>query len=137
MDISINYVAVVIAAVASTVIGTAWYSMLFGKMWMHAMGITKERMEGMKKHGMGKLYGINFVATLVMAYVLAHFVAVWNTVDMSGAIQLAFWTWLGFIATVMVGSILWENKPVKLYYINVSFQLVSLSAMAIILTLWK
>ena len=101
------------------------------------MGITGVKMEEMKKGGMGTLYGINFVATLVMAYVLAHFVAAWNTVDIGGALQLAFWTWLGFIATVMIGSILWEKKPVKLYLINVSFQLVSLAAMAVILTLWR
>lgn len=137
MLLSINYLAVVTAGVVSTIIGTLWYSVFFGKQWTMLVGFSEARMEEMKKRGMGKIYGANFIATLAMAFVLAQFVSAWNVTAVSVALRLAFWIWLGFIATTMLGSIFWENKPVKLYAINVGFQFVSLAVMTIILALWR
>jgi len=31
----------------------AWYTVIFGKMWMKLMGISHEKMAEMKKNGMG------------------------------------------------------------------------------------
>ena len=72
-----------------------------------------------------------------MAFVLAHFSNVWGATGVAGAWQLAFWIWLGFIATVMLGSVLWQGKPWKLYILNVAYQLVSLFAMAVVVVMWK
>ena len=77
-----------------------------------------------------------FITALVMAYVLAHFVAIAGAGDAMGALQLAFWIWLGFIATVQIGIVLWEGKPWKLYFLNAAYWLVNLAVMAIILALW-
>ena len=136
-DITINYVAVLAAAVANMVVGFLWYGPVFGKIWMKLMGFTPEKMEEMKKKPMGKSYAIMFASSLVMAYVLAHFVAVWNVTDIWGAVQLAFWIWLGFIATVVVSTVLWEGKSWQLYFLNIAYYLVSLSAMTLILVAWK
>ena len=86
---------------------------------------------------MGKIYIAAFLGALVMAYVLAHFVAFWGIEGVGGAWQIAFWTWLGFIATTMLGSVLWEGKSFKLYALNVFYYLVSLFVMALILTFWQ
>ncbi len=137
MQISVNYTAILVAAIVSTIIGMAWYTVLFGKVWMRLMGISHEKMEGMKKKGMGQKYGVNFIATLLMAFTLDWFIMALNITDGTMALQFAFWVWLGFMATIMLGSILWENKPVKLYVINAAFQLVSVSVMSVILTMWR
>lgn len=137
-EIEVNYLAVLVAAVASMGIGALWYSnVLFGKVWMKLMNLTPEKMEQIKKQGMSKQYAIAFLASLVMAFVLAHFVEVWEAIDIAGAFQLALWTWLGFVVTTMVNSILWEGKPTKLYLINVGHYFVGIFAMSIILVLWK
>ena len=133
----VNLLAVLVAAIAATGVGMFWYSPAgFGKAWMRLSGLSQEKMNQMKNKGMGKTYTINFIATLVMAYVLANFVGVWGAVGVAGAFSIAFWVWLGFIATVMLGSVLWEGKPTKLYVINISFYLVSLFLMALILVYW-
>ena len=72
-----------------------------------------------------------------MAYVLAHFAGIWNAADIMGAFNLAFWIWLGFIATVGLGSILWEGKTFQLYAINTGYYLASLFLMALILVFWR
>ncbi len=137
MQIAVNYTAILIAAIVSTIIGMAWYTVLFGKVWMRLMGISHEKMEGMKKKGMGQKYGVNFIATLLMAFTLDWFIMALNITDAMSALQLAFWVWLGFIATVMIGVVLWDNKPIKLYVLNIGFQLVSVGVMSWILVMWR
>ena len=136
MNVPINYLAVVVAALASVAIGAAWYSpMLFGKPWMRMMGWTGGMPEEQKKAA-AKSYALMFVGTLVMTYVLAHFIYIASVVTVTDALVLGFWIWLGFVATVMLGVVLWEGKPWKLYLLNVGYQLVSLLVAAVILALW-
>ena len=45
--------------------------------------------------------------------------------------------WLGFVATVLMGTVLWEGKSVKLYLINSIYQLINLIIMGIILSIWQ
>ncbi len=54
------------------------------------------------------------------------------TTAMEG-MMVGFWAWLGFVATIMLGKVIWEMTPVKLYGINVAYYLVSLLLMGAIL----
>ena len=137
MDIQINYLAVLAAGVSNMILGALWYGPLFGKMWMRLMGLSDDRLNELKNRGMGKLYASAFLMALVMAFVLAHFAAVWGAVTVHGAFLLAFWVWLGFIVTTMINSVLWEGKSMKLYFVNIGYQLVALKVMALILVLWR
>ena len=136
-QVSINYLAVLVSAVASMIIGGLWYSpLLFGKLWIKLSNVTPKQIEEAKKKGMTKAYILMFISSLVMAYIIAHFVDYVQAVDMITALQLTFWIWLGFIVTVLLSSVLWEGKPVKLFLINISHYLVSIGVMSIILSLW-
>ena len=128
MDPVINLVAVLVGAIASMVIGMIWYGPLFGKTWMNLMGINKSKMKDATKS-----YLIQFVGAIVMVYVLAHFVQYAGAKDIIGGLQTGFWIWLGFIATVGLGSILWDGKPLELYLINMGYHLVTLLIVGTIL----
>lgn len=135
--ITINYWAVLIAAIAQMVVGMIWYSpKVFGKQWMIWAGLTEEKMKAAKEKGMGKTYFIAFVGSLIAAYVLAYFVAYVRAADFGSAVYLAFKIWLGFMATKSLGSVLWEGKSTKLYLLNTIHDLVSISVMSVILALW-
>lgn len=138
--VTVNYLAVLACGIASMVIGMLWYSPsgLFGKAWMRLMGYDKlkpKELEAMKKKGC-KSMAFAFVSSLVMAYVLAHVLSFAQAETWLDGVQGAFWVWLGFIATVMLGSVLWENKPMKLYWINSLHYLVTLMVYGVILTVW-
>lgn len=136
MEISINLWAVLAAALASMVIGGLWYSpLLFGKSWIKMMGWSSSTLKSMQKSA-GPSYAVGFLNSLVMAYVLAHFVDLSRATDSQGALVLAFWVWLGFVATVQLGSVLWEGRSIKLWGLNAAYFLVSLSVMSLVLTLW-
>ena len=85
---------------------------------------------------MGKTYVIMVIGTLVTSYVLAHFVDYLDATNIAGALAAAFWIWLGFVATVILGGVLWEGKPWKLYFLNAAYYLVNLAVIAVILALW-
>lgn len=132
-QIAVNYWAVLVAAVASFAIGAIWYSLLFGKAWTKLSGV---------KMGQGKnpviLYIINFIATIVTAYILLHTSVYSGASSFSDALLVGFFTWLGYFAlTTLLGNLLWEGKPFKLFLINGSYWLINLEVMSIILTLWR
>ena len=126
----VNYLAILVAAIVTNIIGFLWYGPLFGKQWMKLSGIS---MPKGKKPSMAKPMVINFVASLVTAYVLSLFV-VGGTI--SSAIATGFLIWLGFFAAIMLGSVLWEMKPFSLYLLNVVHWLIALEVMAIVLAAW-
>ena len=140
-QVPINLWAVVAAAVASMVIGGVWYGPLFGKTWIALSGMSEEKIGQAKSRGMAKMYILAFVGSLVMSYVLAHtLVFASRYMDASGVnagLMAGFWNWLGFIAPITLGSVLWEGKPWKLWILNNAYYLVSLIAMGVILALWQ
>ena len=139
LEISINYLAVFLAGVANVIVGVIWYGPLFGKQWRNLMGLTKESLQNMKMKPLQAMAG-GFVTALIMAYVLAHAAFVWGDFFGSSvgqplfALQLGFWIWLGYVATTQAGGVLWEGKPWKLFFINAGNTLVSLVAMAFVIT---
>lgn len=138
--VPINYLAVLVATVASMALGFAWYGPLFGQQWMALSGMTPEKIAASKEKGMGKMYAIALLGSLVMSYVLAHSLvfasAYMNVSGFAAGVQVGFWNWLGFIAPVTMGSVLWEGKSWRLWAINNGYFFISLLAMGVILAVW-
>ena len=136
----VNLLAVLVAALASMVLGFLWYGPLFGKPWMALMGFSKDSMDKAKAKGMTMNYVLMAVGSLVMAYVLSHVtsfaMAYMQVSGYMAGLSSGFWTWLGFIAPVVMGAQLWEGKPWKLYPITAGYYLVSLMIMGAILASW-
>lgn len=131
--IDINYLAVFLAAVVSMIIGALWYSpLLFSKLWMQLSGITEKQIAEAKKKSMTVSYILQFVAFLVMACVVAHFIGYLALTTLSEILQLVFWSWLGYQATLELGTVLWAGKPWGLYLLNSAHNLVSLVAMGLV-----
>ena len=135
-QVSVNLWAVLVAAIAGMAIGFLWFGPLFGKQYMAFMNLDKKKMKEAKKKGMGKTFTIAFLSTLLMSYILAHFVGYVQATTIVDGIVLAFQLWLVFFATTELGMILWEGKPFKLYAIKTLHNLVSLAVMGAILAVW-
>src|SRR6266404_687463 len=111
-DVSVNFWAVLVSAVASMVIGSIWFGPLFGKVYMNAMGMDKmspEQQAAMKK-SMMLTYLWQFLASLVMFYVFAWLMGALGANSIMNGFQVAFWVWLGFIVPLKFGDALWGGK---------------------------
>src|SRR3989344_4802263 len=120
---SINWLAVLLAGVASMVVGWLWYGPLFGKMWKNLMGITPESMQAMKMKPMTAMFW-GLVMAVITSYVLAYFMGALGVATLGSAMKLACWIWFGFLATQTIGIYLWEGRPFKLFVLNAIHQFV-------------
>ncbi|MEN9341773.1 MAG: hypothetical protein RIQ54_29 [Candidatus Parcubacteria bacterium] len=141
MEVTINYAAVITAAIVNMAVGMLWYGPLFGRQWQKLMEFTPESMKSMKLTPVQAMLG-GVVTALLLSVVLANDAFVWaNFMNDSGtaifALKLAFWIWLGYVATTQAGSFLWEGKPFALFVLNAAESFVALLAMSLVLVLWK
>ena len=132
----INIFAVIAASIVSFAVGAVWHGPLFGKKWMELADFTEQSIKSMPltpKQAM--TFGT--ISTLIGTYILAYFVVNLNIMGISEALMLGFLIWLGFIATTLANSVLWEGRSAKLYAFNLAYALVNIWVVAIILTVWQ
>ncbi len=122
--------AIVASGVAALLIGMIWYHpMVFGGVWARILGMTPEMMaKGKRRMPITALIGL--LAAMFIAYVMSYVSAAWGFYDWYGGFQLGFWCWAGFVAPVLLGSVLWELKPFRFFLINASYWLVTFLVMA-------
>lgn len=119
----------------SVLLGFVWYHpKVFGGTWMRLAGITPEGMARGRKT-MPFMVIAGFFASMLVAYVMNYFGVAWGVRDVIGAIELGIWSWIGFVAPVMLGMVLWDQKPFRLYLIHAFYWLVAFVGMAVILVI--
>jgi hypothetical protein len=137
---SLNWVAILVAAISTMVVGFSWYSpLLFAKAWVREMGYDpndKARMEEMKKSA-GLAYTGSFLASLVSAFTLALILHELHTEGLHIGLMVGFHVWLGFVATVQLTGVLFMKQSMKLFAINTGYQLVCYLVMGAILAVWR
>ncbi|CAN5546671.1 DUF1761 domain-containing protein [soil metagenome] len=130
---SINYLAVLVAAVSTFAIGGLWYSpLLFQRVWMNVNKLTESDLGTV---GQGKIFALSFLFALVMAFNLAMFLNAPDTTlawGVTAGALAAIWVALG-IGTVA----LFERRPPAYIAINGGYWLVSFVVMGAILGAWR
>lgn len=137
INIEVNLLTVLIAAVVSMALGFLWYSpTVLGKQWIKEKGFSHESLKKEQKE-MGKWYMFSFVLALISAYVLSHVMGLSSNFFHYPMIQTGlttgFWMWLGFVMPVQATATIFGNKNWKLFGIDTGYQLVSLLAMGVVI----
>ncbi|WP_288351289.1 DUF1761 domain-containing protein [uncultured Thalassospira sp.] len=130
--VAVNWLAIVLATVASMALGAAYYGVL-STQWLAASGRTKEDID--PKDFMPYVWSV--IVQLVMAYFLAVL-----TPPLAGAmtighgLQIAFLMWLGFVATSMILNHRYQGKPWSLTVIDGGYILAALLVQGLVLGLF-
>jgi hypothetical protein len=129
----INWLALLVAALARMMLGAAWYSPpVLLKPWLAAAGISEAQM----KERFPKALAADVVGSLLMAYALARLLAYAGGGSVAFGAGLGFLAWLGFIAVTSFSAMLYEHRPFKVWLIGNGYQLVALLIMGAILAAW-
>lgn len=128
---SINWLAVLVSAVSTFLLGGLWYGPLLGRAWMRASGITEEQA---KQGNMGMVFGLSFVLQLVAAVVLAMFIGA-EANAMFGLFAGAA-VGVAWVATGLGVVYLFEQRPLAHWAVNAGYHVVSYSIMGLILGAW-
>jgi hypothetical protein len=127
----VNWIAIVLAAVACFVLGGLWYSpVLFGKAWQREAGLTDEQL---KKGNLPVIFGTTLLLALLAAWNFANFLGPRPSV--------AFGTGVGFSAGLLwvAGSFginyLFERRSFKLFAINGGYHTLQFTIIGAVLAL--
>ncbi len=140
-DIDVSYPAIAVAVVANFILGFLWYTFLFKRTWAIEMGFDPD-MEP-EKGEMQKGMLLTILGNFLMAWVLAHNIAVWNPTtwglaaseyaNACRALMAAFYTWLGFSVPLLLSGVAWGKQSWKLFSINAAYNLLAMVVVAMIL----
>jgi len=129
----VNYLAVVVCAIAYWLLGGLWFNVLFGKKWMALEGIT---MAEAQSANVVKLYVVTILLNLLIAYVLANLCA-WRNANTAGrGAAIGVLLWIGFVGPITYTSFMYEGRSMVLYGLDYLYPLVGLCMMGAILGLW-
>jgi hypothetical protein len=135
---SLNFWPILVASVVSFGIGALWYSpILFGREWMNLLKMSNDDLDSAKERGVAKLYFMQFIATLVMFTVIGFAISSMSTMSVSDGAFVGFLAWLGLIAPVSLGAVMWKRESAKLILIETIHYLVVLAIGAAIIGAWR
>ena len=135
MDAStINYLAVIVAALSTFLLGGLWYSpLLFGKAWMRANNFNNADLQTFSK---ARMFGWSFVFSLVMAVNLAMFLAGPGT-NLTWGMTAGALAGFGWVAMAIAIIGLFENRSWSYILINGGYMTAAFVVMGAIIGAWR
>ena len=130
---TINYSAVLVAALAAFVMSSLYYSpLLIGNLWRVVDPVATANATPSTWMVLGEI-----VRTLVITYVLARLVALMGGKGWKDAVILALWLWFGFSAMMWVGAMMWEKTRWQIAAIHSGDWLLKTILISFILGAWR
>jgi len=133
---SINLWAVLVAAVATFLLGGAWYGAVFAKPWVKLHGYTDEQIGRMQNSQM-RNFAIFMAGDLIMATIISLLTASLGVASAGGGALLGFSLWLGIAATIGASKNAANDKPLGAYLIDTGHELACLVVMGLIIGAWR
>lgn len=121
----VNYLAVIVAAIAGFAVGAVWYTFLFSRQWLDAVGITEADI----KEGRSAMpFVIAIIGHVVMAWVLAVLIGSLyaDAVTLGDGILAGALLWLGFVVTTTAVNYAFPGRKPSLTAIDSGHWLVVL-----------
>ena len=128
--VGVSWLAVLVAAFLSFVLGGLWYGPLFGRLWMRASGVTEERA---RQGNMPRIFGLSFLLQLLAAFSLDMFIGAQGT---AFGVFAGAMTGIFFVATAFGVVYLFEQRPLAHWAVNAGYHVVSFTMMGAILGAW-
>ncbi len=122
---SINWLAVVLGAVAFFAVGAIWYSFLFSKAWQAEVNLTDEQKASFN---MPLTFGLCFLAELVIAATVGHMFDYLEPNDKS-KMMISVGLAIGIMAPALGINYLFMRKSLKLWLIDAGHLIVGMAAL--------
>lgn len=123
-----NHTLIIVAAVASFVLGMIWWGPLFGKAWMRGMGMKVET----TKPPVSSMIA-TIISSLVKVYALAWMLSLTQMPNIEAVMMLFFAIWIGVLSNVELSGVLWSKRKIPVMLINMGFYAVEFALIAFII----
>ncbi len=134
-NIRLNWVAILVAAIASFLFEALWFS-LFMKQWLAGIGRT---MQWLVASGINPAvqYATALLAAIIAAAVLSICIQASGEQTARRGIFCGALIWFGFLATSWATEYIFEVRSLLIYAINAGFWLFDLMLIGAIVGAWK
>ena len=132
MTFAVNWLAIIIATVASWALGAAWY-MAFANQWLAAIGKTRDQISGKDPTP----YIFSVIVQLIMAFFVAAVMpALFGATNVVSGVQTGVLMWLGFVITSMIQNHRYEGAPWSRTIIDGGYMLAVLVVQGLVIGLF-
>jgi hypothetical protein len=128
-----NFLAIIVAAVAAFVASVVWYT-VFSNAMANLSGTDSAATADSGTAVWTMLFVI--AQSLIVAFMIAYFVSHLGIVSWEGAVRVGALLWV-FPAAILLGSVVHENVPLMLAGIHAGDWLVKLLLIAGIVGVWR
>lgn len=132
---NINWLHVLVAAIAYFALGAIWYSALFGKRWVAYQNIDVNSAEA--KKGAAAIMFASFILMLVATAGLAILIEKLQLSQVISGVKLGLLTGVCFSAMAISISYVYVKKPVGLHIIDGLYHIIGQIIAAVILCVWR
>lgn len=132
----LNWLAILVAAVAYFALGAIWYSFLFRDPWIKLTAVKMD--DPNAKKGVAGIMVTSFLLIIICTIGIALFLTKANAplTWMSGA-KVGLVTGICFCVTAISNSYIYEKRPLGLHFINGGYNVVGCIIAGIILAIWQ
>jgi hypothetical protein len=133
----VNLWAILVAALAYFILGSLWFSVLFGSIWskeVERLGILiKDPPKGTIAAKMFQTFFGNLIAAVSMGYV----VFVSHSYNWIAGMKLGLLCGIGFAAVAMIIAYTWESRSYRLQLIDTGYAVIGITLCGIIISAWR
>lgn len=128
---SVNWAAVIVATLATFVVGFLWYGPLFGVSWQRLVGFSDADLQ---EGNMALTFGLAFVLEFIIATLLAMLLPAPRTAGTG--LRYGLLIGAGFVATAMGVNSLFSRDPLSLWAIDAGYMVVVFMVIGAIIGAW-
>ena len=133
----VNWLAVIVAALAYFIIGSLWFAAIFGKVWLQEVEKIGIRINKPTRGQMTQKMVQTFIGNWIIVLAVAYVVFVSGSVTWQTGLKIGLICGIGFAVAVMVVAYTWESRSYKLIAIDAGYPLTGITIAAIILSVWR
>jgi len=130
----VNWLAVLVGALAYFFLGAIWYSALFRNAWIKATGVNMNDPNGRK--GFAGILIASFVTVLITSIGLALIITRIGPGNWLTGCKIGLIAGVCFSAATICNSYLYEKRPIALSTINSLYNIVGCALAGIIIAIW-
>jgi hypothetical protein len=132
-----NWFAVLCAGLAYWLLGAIWYSAIFSKAWRSAIEQHGVKL-GQPGGGMATKLIVTLICNLFAALVIARVIhQVGQRMDLLRGLKIGAGIGVGFCATALTMTYVWQSPPRKLWAIDTGYHVVGCTIMGAMLAVWR
>lgn len=135
---NVNWLAVLVAALATFFLGAVWYTALLGKAWQRANGYTDDKVKELQKARPLQVFlGMMAGSYVILAIGVALLCAWLGVVGWKHGAHLGLLLWFAVALPIGLTHYIANDRRFAVYLIDLSYQLTFLVMTGIIIGAWR